>query len=961
MKRAFFYPYFKKMHIRLLFILTLVPLTALHGQTENKTFQLFSISDVHSRAHLPADERDRVYITLNSNLFSESGADKASFRIPRVNESLSFTFDQIDHNLRIKRLEQYFPGTISFIAVDTENGSTLIATLSEDRITAKYHDHYSNTLKHIRYDEDISSHYLATIQPQYLGELSCGHDDLDHSSIPQISSEYRESSQKRADISSRRKDGPIAAVSTPILSGLSVSGMAGSLYDSTTIDILYVYTQAAEDFAKNCRVNQSTGCESVNNIEELLSQATILSQTALDNSQIPIKLRPVFAYKTDYDETKDEVTSGKRLQRLTTSAAFNPSNWNAGGFMEEVHEYRDQYGADLVAGIFSVSDVGGIAWLLNSPGGYPEIGFSLNRVQQVLSGYTLIHEIGHNLGNAHSRTQTANAASIYGGLFHYSVGYQWVTETEAFSSVMAYQDRMATLNGDTVRSVEAPVFSSPDVTWSDSQAGTLSEIFGPTNAAQSNREIKQAVSNYRMTKLDPPVTDFSVQEIVSTMNREDTFVVPVTISNSGNSDLMWQISTTDQGMAKQTQSVALKDVIREEDREVDELKDYDVLNFAQPRSNIFAKADESGVIYSEDFENFKSKIFGGYQALGGWRTDDVKNMFQIKTTAPSTGKNHMRIEAGVSSAWYIESPFFGPQGVGVFEMEFDLSVTKDPNTNGFTYFGIQLYDASTGQLTAGMAVNNLLSILAFTKSETGEVILRDTGEDLVSDATSNTYRKLKIRLNTTSKRLEYYVDGKQEIGSALLEGISVDHFYLSIAGEQHPKSLIDLDNLVIKRPYLFDWLDIADYAGTVRGGEEEEIQVIFNTKGISPGTYSTILQVMTNDPLNSVQNIPVTLTVNSTVPVEENSEIPVKPEISSIYPNPFNPSTTIDVNLPTAGFIELSVYDVTGRKIAQITEGVRAAGRFTVTWDASLLSSGLYFVRLQSEGQFEMRAITLLK
>jgi hypothetical protein len=134
------------------------------------------------------------------------------------------------------------------------------------------------------------------------------------------------------------------------------------------------------EFAETCKFNGYSVCESITTIEAYLAQATILSQSAFDNSGIAIELRPVLNYKVDYDEMSDGIGSGERLRRITTSSTFNPSNWNAGGYMDDIHEIRDDVGADMVAGIFNLSDVGGIAWILGSPMGYPELAFSLNRI-----------------------------------------------------------------------------------------------------------------------------------------------------------------------------------------------------------------------------------------------------------------------------------------------------------------------------------------------------------------------------------------------------------------------------------------------------------------------------------------------------------------------------------------------------------------------------------------------------
>lgn len=67
---------------------------------------------------------------------------------------------------------------------------------------------------------------------------------------------------------------------------------------------------------------------------------------------------------------------------------------------------------------------------------------------------------------------------------------------------------------------------------------------------------------------------------------------------------------------------------------------------------------------------------------------------------------------------------------------------------------------------------------------------------------------------------------------------------------------------------------------------------------------------------------------------------------SQNYPNPFNPTTTIGYQLPTDGFVKLVVYDLLGRQIAELVSGPRAAGKYSATWNASSLASGVYFSRL---------------
>lgn len=66
------------------------------------------------------------------------------------------------------------------------------------------------------------------------------------------------------------------------------------------------------------------------------------------------------------------------------------------------------------------------------------------------------------------------------------------------------------------------------------------------------------------------------------------------------------------------------------------------------------------------------------------------------------------------------------------------------------------------------------------------------------------------------------------------------------------------------------------------------------------------------------------------------------------FPNPFNPETTIRFSVPTAGQIELAVFDLSGRKVATLVDGYSSAGPGEVTWDASSHSAGVYVYRLSA-------------
>jgi hypothetical protein len=78
----------------------------------------------------------------------------------------------------------------------------------------------------------------------------------------------------------------------------------------------------------------------------------------------------------------------------------------------------------------------------------------------------------------------------------------------------------------------------------------------------------------------------------------------------------------------------------------------------------------------------------------------------------------------------------------------------------------------------------------------------------------------------------------------------------------------------------------------------------------------------------------------------DNDIAPHKCILMQNYPNPFNPSTTLSYSLSARSEVSLNVYDCLGRIVATVAEGVRDAGQHQVLFDASSLSSGMYFYRL---------------
>jgi len=79
------------------------------------------------------------------------------------------------------------------------------------------------------------------------------------------------------------------------------------------------------------------------------------------------------------------------------------------------------------------------------------------------------------------------------------------------------------------------------------------------------------------------------------------------------------------------------------------------------------------------------------------------------------------------------------------------------------------------------------------------------------------------------------------------------------------------------------------------------------------------------------------------------------------YPNPFNPRTTIQYSIPSDGVVKLKVYDVLGNEVATLVDEDKATGSYEIMFDATELSSGIYFYRIQAGSFVETKKMVLMK
>ncbi|MFZ1320378.1 MAG: T9SS type A sorting domain-containing protein [Ignavibacteria bacterium] len=150
-----------------------------------------------------------------------------------------------------------------------------------------------------------------------------------------------------------------------------------------------------------------------------------------------------------------------------------------------------------------------------------------------------------------------------------------------------------------------------------------------------------------------------------------------------------------------------------------------------------------------------------------------------------------------------------------------------------------------------------------------------------------------------------------------------------------------------------DWNKVGFVEGN--GTAVSSINYSFTDRGLSTGIYNYRLKQIDFNGNFNYYNLGNEVAIG----------VPDKYSLSQNYPNPFNPSTKINFNIPFDGNVSLKVFDMTGREINTIVNEVKTAGYYTVSFNASGFSSGVYYYTINADGngnQFtETRKMMLIK
>jgi len=115
-------------------------------------------------------------------------------------------------------------------------------------------------------------------------------------------------------------------------------------------------------------------------------------------------------------------------------------------------------------------------------------------------------------------------------------------------------------------------------------------------------------------------------------------------------------------------------------------------------------------------------------------------------------------------------------------------------------------------------------------------------------------------------------------------------------------------------------------------------------------------EVLTNVTLNQI------IDFYGVVPVQQiSSEVPDSYSLQQNYPNPFNPATNITYSIVNGGDVKISVFDVSGKEVEKLVNGIQQPGKYSISFNASKLTSGIYFYRIETESFTDTKKMILVK
>lgn len=257
------------------------------------------------------------------------------------------------------------------------------------------------------------------------------------------------------------------------------------------------------------------------------------------------------------------------------------------------------------------------------------------------------------------------------------------------------------------------------------------------------------------------------------------------------------------------------------------------------------------------------------------------------------------------------------------------------------------------------SLKSYLSAGGTTVSTKSKLIImgEDVGYHL--DRSSSTYRDTAFARSMLG--FEYVADRPGSSGTRGLVGVTINPGAADSTAGPWPDVLRKTSSLSSGQLYdLYKFRLFPDSMNAVgRRGTNYNVAVIaVDVESLRPAPDSppgSPARRFIDGALKFVDEIPTDIGSNNL------SGIPITYSLSQNYPNPFNPVTKINFSIPKQGIVKLKVYDVLGKEVMTLVNEQRPAGNYSVEFNASNLSSGAYFYRIEAGEFIDVKRMIVIK
>jgi len=360
---------------------------------------------------------------------------------------------------------------------------------------------------------------------------------------------------------------------------------------------------------------------------------------------------------------------------------------------------------------------------------------------------------------------------------------------------------------------------------------------------------------------------------------------------------------------------------------------------------------------------------------------DISEQFGVSVSSAGDVNNDGYDDVIIGGNWNnshtgIARIYFGAAGATMNDVA-DLTLTGE---NTYDRFGTSVSGA--GYFNNDAYADVIVGAPGYNTLRPGKVYIFYGGESM--DATAD----YTLTGESVEDKMGYSVAGVGDVNNDGFDDVVMGAYFNPINGKVYLYSAADAPLLVeltsftskvIDEKVLLEWqtaAEVENYGFEIERkieclnygmNEWSEIGFVEGAgNSNSPNEYSFI------DPLTFTHDLTLlyrlkqidtdgSFEYSDIVEISFRKYLPYKFELMQNYPNPFNPSTTIKFGLPEAGKVKIKIYNSLGELVSLLKDQEMPAGNHGVEFDASYLSSGIYYYRIEAGEYFETKKMILIK